>query len=81
MLHAGEYVGTYVIDSSATNAAALVNGMELYTIGVGANWTPTKWLIVKPEVRYDWTKDHKTAFNSGANSYQTSGGVSAVVKF
>jgi hypothetical protein len=56
-------------------------------VGVGANWTPNKWLTVKPEVRYDWTADDPVArFNmsgGGAprNTYQTSGGLSAVVKF
>ena len=63
---------------------------EMYTVGVGANWTPTQWLIVKPEVRYDWTEgDSGTwkAFNRDAttgflhNTYQLSGGMSAVVKF
>ena len=55
---------------------------ELYTVGVGANWTPNKWLIVKPEVRYDWVKDATTLpFNDSTNSYQLSGGLSAVVKF
>ncbi|MDR2115210.1 MAG: porin [Planctomycetaceae bacterium] len=24
-----------------------------YSFSLGANWTPTKWLIVKPELRYD----------------------------
>ncbi|MDR2440564.1 MAG: porin [Planctomycetaceae bacterium] len=24
-----------------------------YTFSIGANWTPTKWLLVKPELRYD----------------------------
>jgi len=59
---------------------------EMYTVGVGANWTPNKWLIVKPEVRYDWTKRDAgsawpPAFNEGTNTYQLSGGMSAVVKF
>ena len=61
---------------------------EIYTVGVGANWTPNKWLVVKPEVRYDWAKTDDVAtyglwtpFNSRANTYQLSGGMSAVVKF
>ena len=60
--------------------------LELYTVAVGANWTPNKWLTVKPEVRYDWADKGATAtasqlFNDGANTYQLSGGMSAVVKF
>jgi hypothetical protein len=54
-----------------------------YTIGLGANWTPNKWLTVKPEVRYDWLSnaEHRNVFNEGENTYQVSGGLSAVVKF
>jgi len=55
---------------------------ELYTVGVGANWTPNKWLTVKPEVRYDWTdKPAGNWFNYSRSTYQFSGGLSAVVKF
>ena len=65
-----------------------------YTIGLGANWTPNKWLTIKPEVRYDWVDDsgyygpfyyHHDFYydSSGPASHrnQFSGGVSAVVKF
>ena len=61
----------------ATSQFTVVNG-DWYTVGLGANWTPNKWLTVKPEVRYDWSEDG-TPFNG--SSYQTSGGLSAVVKF
>jgi len=55
---------------------------DWYTISLGANWTPNKWLTVKPELRYDWMGDGNTAlFNNSENTYQFSGGMSAVVKF
>jgi len=55
---------------------------DWYTVALGANWTPNKWLTVKPEVRYDWIGGATAKpFNSGNNTYQTSGGLSAVVKF
>jgi len=59
---------------------------EWYTVSLGANWTPNQWLTVKPEVRYDWFSgkrgaDNLTPFNGRTNSYQTSGGLSAVVSF
>jgi len=58
---------------------------EWYTVSLGANWTPNQWLTVKPEVRYDWTTRGDSAdrvwFNDTRNTYQVSGGVSAVVKF
>ncbi|MDR0611721.1 MAG: porin [Planctomycetaceae bacterium] len=30
-----------------------VGGGNKYTFSIAANWTPTKWLTVKPELRYD----------------------------
>jgi hypothetical protein len=62
-----------------------------YTFSVGANWTPTKWLLVKPELRYDKYED-ATPFNvvNDAGWWrapefwkndQFSGGISAIVKF
>ena len=58
---------------------------EWYNVSLGANWNPNKWLTVKPEIRYDWTERgdvaDRTFFNGGDNSYQFSGGMSAVVKF
>ena len=56
---------------------------EMSTVGLGANWTPNKWLLVKPELRYDWVNrgENRTVFNGLTNTYQLSGGLSAVVKF
>jgi len=69
------------------NAGDAVNDLDLptgewYMVSLGANWTPNKWLLVKPEVRYDWIKDAAARpFNLERSSYQISGGMSAVVKF
>jgi hypothetical protein len=65
-----------------------------YTFSVGANWTPTKWLLVKPELRYDvfdvtkfgnndgsGSEQRQTPFDRGKNKDQFSGGISAIVKF
>jgi len=55
---------------------------EWYTVSLGANWTPNEWLVVKPEIRYDWMDpDGNKPFNGGAKHTQFSGGMSAVVKF
>jgi hypothetical protein len=63
-----------------------------YTFSVGANWTPTKWLLVKPELRYDKYEDARV-FNRVTDrgfparnwrdwkNDQFSGGISAIVKF
>ncbi|GHT35734.1 hypothetical protein FACS189427_05710 [Planctomycetales bacterium] len=29
------------------------NNSDRYDISLGANWTPRKWLLIKPEIRYD----------------------------
>jgi hypothetical protein len=68
------------------NVAATANldlpAGDWYMVTLGANWTPNKWLTVKPEVRYDWiAKAADTPFNNEASSYQFSGGLSAVVAF
>ena len=63
---------------------------EWNTVSLGANWTPNKWLVVKPEVRYDWMTRGDVAdrklFDGDDNgdprsTNQFSGGVSAIVKF
>jgi hypothetical protein len=63
---------------------------DMYTVGLGANWTPNKWLTVKPEIRHDWTNGVAyTPFNvrkggnflTDSSAHQFSGGMSAVVKF
>ena len=56
-------------------------GVEWYTVSLGANWTPNKWLTVKPEIRYDWTNPLAPMFNVGASDHQFSGGLSTIVKF
>ncbi|MCL2005071.1 MAG: porin [Planctomycetaceae bacterium] len=56
--------------------------LDWYSITLGSNWAPNKWLTVKPEIRYDWLENGETEQRLGGGSnYQFSGGVSAVVKF
>lgn len=56
---------------------------DWYTVAIGANWTPNKWLIVKPEVRYDWMDpDASKPFHGDLSKHtQFTGGMSAIVKF
>jgi len=61
-------------------------GSEWYTVSIGANWTPNDWLLVKPEVRYDWVKADGSAApfrvtNGAPTVGQFSGGMSAIMKF
>ncbi len=58
-------------------------GCDLYEITFGANWTPNGWFILRPELRYDWSK-YDNGFKPFANATQpnqlTAGG-SMIVKF
>ena len=60
-------------------------GGDLYEVTLGINWRPTGKpnLLIRPELRYDWT-DYDNGFKPFANatkSTQLSGGCSAVVMF
>lgn len=55
-------------------------------ITLGANWKPTKWLTVKPELRYDVIDDARPFNRVKSNGFdpkdeQLSGGVSVVVHY
>ena len=58
-------------------------GGNLYALTLGANWTPNKWLIVRPELRHDWSvyNDGFRPFANGTQANQLSGGGSFIVKF
>jgi len=83
----GTRFGVFNANDYATNAFPVEAGDWNY-VSLGANWTPNKWLTVKPEIRYDWMSDkdaeifnvYKSAGNDGKHD-QFSGGLSAVVKF
>ena len=79
------FAGVSVVDVHGNN---LAREAEWNTISLGANWTPNKWLTVKPEIRYDWISKNRGDVRpflsrGGVNDYahQFSGGVSAVVSF
>ena len=55
-------------------------GYQLYALTLGANWTPNKWLILRPELRHDWYNGG-TPFANGTKANQLSGGGSCIVKF
>ena len=58
-------------------------GYDLYALTLGANWTPNKWLIVRPELRHDWS-DYNSGFRpfaNGTKANQLSGRGSFIVKF
>lgn len=66
--------------------AVLDDEYDSYEVTLGANWTPNRWLTIRPEIRMDKI-DGASPFSvtKGNNltnmDHQLSGGVSAVVKF
>jgi len=56
---------------------------DFYAMTLGANWTPVRCLVVRPEIRYDWHQGVAgiNPFNDGKHREQLSGGVSAIYKF
>jgi len=58
-------------------------GYDAYALTLGANWTPNKWFILRPELRYDWSAYYNgfRPFANGTEANQLSGGGSAIVKF
>ncbi len=58
-------------------------GGDLYEITLGANWNVCPKVMIRPELRYDWTDydNGRMVFAGGTKSSQLSGGVSTVVKF
>lgn len=59
------------------------NKIDLYSVAVAANYTPCDYLIIKPELRYDYNSDEFFDHNTtgGDKAGQLSGGVSVIVKF
>ncbi|MDD3586991.1 MAG: outer membrane beta-barrel protein [Thermoguttaceae bacterium] len=40
------------------------SGQNYFDLSLGLNWKPTKWMTIRPEVRYDWS-DIQYAFDNG----------------
>lgn len=66
-------------------AMSMHDDEDWYTVGLGANWSPTKWLTVKPEIRYDRFAGAKRFGKWAGTEFehrdQFSGGMSMLVKF
>lgn len=52
-----------------------------YAVTAGVNWKPYPWLMLRPEVRYDWSKAAIGAFDAGQRNNQILLGIDAVVQF
>jgi len=47
----------------------------------GVNWKPNSWLMVRPELRYDWSEAQIAPFDGGQRTDQVLLGVDAVIQF
>ncbi|MFZ5830923.1 MAG: porin [Planctomycetota bacterium] len=59
-------------------------GRNFYEFTAGINWRPHSNVIIRPELRYDWTSDPNPAsqpFNGGTRTDQFSGGFDAIFTF
>ncbi len=52
-----------------------------YSMTAGVNWKPKTWLMVRPEMRYDWSRGQTPAFDTGQRTDQILLGVDAVIQF
>ncbi|MEC4748508.1 porin [Methylomicrobium sp. Wu6] len=52
-----------------------------YAMTVGLNWKPKGWLMIRPEVRYDWSEAQLAPFDAGHQIDQVLLGIDAVVQF
>jgi hypothetical protein len=47
----------------------------------GVNWKPKSWLMIRPELRYDWSEAQIAPFDVGQRTDQVLLGVDAVIQF
>lgn len=52
-----------------------------YALTAGVNWKPNNWLMVRPEVRYDWSEAQSAPFDGGHRTDQVLLGIDAVIQF
>lgn len=52
-----------------------------YAATFGLNWKPKDWIMVRPEVRYDWSESQIAPFDQGRHFNQVVLGVDAVISF
>lgn len=54
---------------------------NFYQVTVGLNWKPKHWLMIRPEVRYDWSQAQIAAFDNGQRSDQILLGFDTLIQF
>lgn len=49
------------------NVTRKMEGDNYYNVALGLNWKPTRWITIRPEVRYDWSDYEYKFYNSRGN--------------
>ncbi len=52
-----------------------------YDVTAGLNWKPKAWLLVRPEVRYDWSQAQSAPYDAGKQFNQVIIGLDTVLQF
>ena len=52
-----------------------------YDVTAGLNWKPKSWLMIRPEVRYDWSQAQIAPFDGGQRTNQFLLGIDGVIQF
>lgn len=52
-----------------------------FALSGGVNWKPSGWLMLRPEVRYDWADAASAPFDGGRQANQLLVGMDAVIRF
>ncbi len=52
-----------------------------YEVTLGLNWKPKTWLMIRPEVRYDWSQAQVAPFDGGQRPDQFLLGIDGVIQF
>jgi hypothetical protein len=52
-----------------------------YDVTAGLNWKPQSWLMIRPEVRYDWSQAQTAPFDGGQRTNQFLLGIDGVIQF
>lgn len=52
-----------------------------YGITAALNWRARDWLLIRPELRYDWADSHSKPFNDGSSDHQWLLSVSSTIRF
>jgi hypothetical protein len=68
-------------DDKGTRVPGAATGANFFEVTAGLNWTPYENLIVRPEIRGDWTQGGVVPFDNSTKPAQLSGGFDVIYTF